>query len=187
MSLRIIQSLLSIIQIFKPFWQENSLVSLAARLSIQISPIFPDSRLKMLFNVQFAVLLALCSSAYASPLVARDGTDLEARMAKKKPMVDVDCGGTKFTSDQIAASKTQAQAGQFGKYPEKYGNSDKVFGATSQLWSFPLMDPVYRSTCTIHLLYFPHDPIRQTSKEKGKLTCILFTSRRTWKVSRRHG
>ena len=114
----------------------------------------------MQFTIKSTFFLALFASTsiFAAPVdvEARDAGDLETR-AKAKPRVLVSCNGTPYTADQITASMNQAWTlGHSGgySYPEEYRNEEGLFGATGQLYSFPLSDPVWTSKRPIFAIIF---------------------------------
>jgi hypothetical protein len=117
----------------------------------------------MQFTLKSAFVLALfasTTSVFAAPLdvEARDSSSLEAR-ASRKPRVLVSCNGTPYTPDQITAAMNQAKALENAgyTYPEPYGNMEggqQLFPANSQLWSFPLTDPVWTSKFSSNMTWF---------------------------------
>lgn len=109
----------------------------------------------MLFNLKPTLLFGLALTAVASP-IASDTDPLEARdllsLLPRAQVKDVNCGGAKFTAANINAAIKQSKvvetaraAGQkgYGKYPETYGNGEKFFKSTSQLYAYPLISGVY--------------------------------------------
>lgn len=95
-----------------------------------------------------------CGAAYASPILSVDplalqnikARSIEARAQAK----DVDCGGRRFTAQDIkntiAASKT-AQEKQYKdssyKFPKPYNNGEGFFNSPSPLYEYPLMSPIF--------------------------------------------
>lgn len=73
--------------------------------------------------------------------------------AKGKPIKDVSCNGKKFTRAQIVAAKAAATT-RHGKYPERYGNRERLFASAKPLFEFPLTDVPYTSKCLCFLCLF---------------------------------
>ena len=145
--------------------------------------IFSNPQFKMQFTIKSTFFLALFASTsiFAAPVdvEARDAGDLETR-AKAKPRVLVNCNGVRYTHDQITASMNQAWTlGHSGgySYPEEYRNEEGLFGATGQLYSFPLSDPVWTSK----------RPILRLSSERRKANVYSYRRHRTGTRSRCDG
>ncbi|PYI00186.1 Ribonuclease/ribotoxin [Aspergillus ellipticus CBS 707.79] len=108
----------------------------------------------MLFTLKPTILLALALTAIASP-IANPNPNPETNLVARAAVKAVDCNGVKFTTTDINNALKEAKVVQtakddgkkgYGKYPEYYGNAEKLFTSTSNLYEYPLVDGTYSGT-----------------------------------------
>ncbi|PWY81906.1 hypothetical protein BO70DRAFT_396694 [Aspergillus heteromorphus CBS 117.55] len=131
----------------------------------------------LLSTLNPTILLALALTAIASPVAnpIPETNLIERDLIPRAQVKPVDCNGVKFTTTDINNALKQAKVVQtakdekkagYGKYPAFYGDGEKLFQSTSNLYEYPLVDGIYSGS---ELLF----SFQTTAGEPGKYRVIM--------------